>query len=150
MDIELIIDEKIEKEKVIIYAKRNTEEITDMINKISTIEDSSKIVGYIDTEVFILQMKDIWSFYIENNKVYAKTKDKKFIVKYRIYELEEMLENTSFIRISNSEIINLKAIESLDLGNSGTIIFKFKDGSTTYSSRRSINKIKKYLNLWGG
>ena len=146
MDIELIIDENVEKEKIVIYAKQHTEKITDIINKIS-IEDKFKIIGFIDTEVFILQTSDIWSFYIENNKVYAKTKDKLYKVKYRIYELEEMLKNTSFIRISNSEIINLKTIESLDLGSAGTVIFKFKDGSTTYASRRSISKIKNYLNL---
>ena len=146
MDIELIIDGKIEKEKIVIYAKQNTEKIADIINKIS-IEDKSKIIGFIDTEVYILQIDSIWSFYIENNKVYAKNKDKIYKVKYRIYELEEMLKDTSFIRISNSEIINLKAIESLDLGTAGTVIFKFKDGSNTYASRRSINKIKNYLNL---
>lgn len=146
MDIELIIDQKIEKEKVVIYAKQNTEKIADIINKIS-LEDKSKIIGFIDTEVFILQINDIWSFYIENNKVYAKSKDKLYKIKYRMYELEEMLKNTSFIRISNSEIINLKTIESLNLGSTGTVIFKFKDGSTTYASRRSINKIKDYLKL---
>ena len=146
MDIELIIDENVEKEKIVIYAKQHTERITDIINKIS-IEDKSKIVGFIDTEVYILQIDNIWTFYIENNKVYAKTKDKIYKVKYRMYELEEMLKNTSFIRISNSEIINLKEIESLDLGIVGTVAFKFKDGSTTYASRRSINRIKDYLNL---
>lgn len=146
MDIELIIDENFEKEKIVIYAKQKTEKITDIINRIS-MEDSSKIIGFIGTEVYILQTDNIWSFYIEDNKVYAKIKDKNYKIKYRIYELEEMLKDTSFIRISNSEIINLKAIESLDLGTSGTVIFKFKDGSTTYASRRSINKIKEYLNL---
>ena len=146
MDIELIVDENIEKEKVIIYAKQNSERITDLINKIS-IEDINKIIGYIDTEVFILQIDEIWSFYVEENKVFAKVNNKIYKIKYRIYELEEMLENSSFIRISNSEIVNIKFIQSLDMGKVGTIIFKFKDGSTTYASRRSINKIKKYLNL---
>lgn len=146
MDIELIIDENIEKERIVIHAKKNTEKIRDIINKIS-IEDNSKIIGFIDKEVFILQMEDIWSFYIEDNKAYAKTGDRTYKVKYRMYELEEMLNNTSFVRISNSEIINLRVIESLDLGSAGTVVFKFKDGSITYASRRSINKIKEYLNL---
>lgn len=146
MDIELVIDKNIEKEKIIIYAKQNSERITDIINKIS-MEDTNKIIGYIDTEIFILQIDEIWSFYVEENKVFAKINNKIYKVRYRIYELEEMLQNTSFIRISNSEIVNIKFIESLDMGKSGTIIFKFRDGSTTYSSRRSINKIKKYLKL---
>lgn len=146
MDIELIINKDIDKEKIIIYAKEQTQEINELINKIS-ISDTSKIIGYIDTEIFILNKEDIWSFYTEEGKVYARIKNKVYRVKYRIYELEEILENTSFIRISNSEIINLKAIESLDLESAGTVIFKFKDGSTTYASRRSINKIKKYLNI---
>ena len=146
MQIELKIDENIEKEKIVIYAKKHTEEISNIIDRISK-EDKDRIVGYIDSEVFIIDLEKVWSFYTENNKVYAKVNDKIYRIKYRIYELEEIIKNKEFIKISNSEIVNLNYIESLDLGKIGTVVFKFKDGSTTYASRRSIKKIKDYLNL---
>ena len=146
MDIELVIDEEIEKEKIIIYAKNNNSQITEIINKITNNNDNT-IIGYIESEAFILNVKDIWSFYTEDNKVYAKMSNKIYKIKYRVYEIEEMVKNFSFIRISNSEIVNIKKIESLNLGITGTVIFKFKDGSITYASRRSISKIKEYLNL---
>ena len=148
MDIELKIDENIEKEKIVIYAKKHTQEIADIINKIS-MENNNQIVGYIDSKAFILNLENIWTFYTEGNKVYAKIGNKIYKIKYRIYELEEMIEGKSFIKISNSELLNIKHIDSLDLGKVGTVIFKFKDGSTTYASRRSIKKIKEFLKLWG-
>ena len=64
-----------------------------------------------------------------------------------MYELEETLKNTSFIRISNSEIINFNEVENLDLGIIGTIIVNFKSGNKAYVSRRNVAKIKKYLNI---
>ena len=146
MDIELKIDENIENEKIVIYAKKHTQEINDIINKIS-MENTDQIIGFIDSEVYILNIEDIWTFYTEQNKVYAKIHDKTYRIKHRIYELEEFLTGKAFIKISNSEIINIKYVESLDLGKAGTVIFKFKDGSTTYASRRSIKKIKEFLNL---
>ncbi len=146
MNIELHIDKNIDKEKIVIYAKNHSREITDIINELSQ-KNINQIIGYIGTEAFILDIENIWAFYTEENKVYAKIGEKKYRVKYKIYELEEKTNNKSFIKISNSEIINIHYIESLDLGMVGTIIFKFKDGSTTYASRRSIKKIKEFFNL---
>ena len=146
MDIELHIDEKIDKEKIVVYAKYHSQEITDIINKLSK-ENINQIIGYIGTEVFILDIENIWTFYTEGNKVYAKIGKAIYRVKYKLYELENIIDNEIFIKISHSEIINIKYIESLNLGMAGTIIFKFKDGSTTYASRRSIKKIKENLNL---
>ena len=63
------------------------------------------------------------------------------------YELEEMFEGTPFIRISNSEIVNFKYVESLDMSMSGTISIKLKTGGNSFVSRRYVNKIKEYLGL---
>lgn len=52
-----------------------------------------------------------------------------------------------FVRVSNSEIINLKKIKNFDLSLAGTICVKFLDGSTTYVSRRYVTKIKEILGI---
>ncbi|MEE3451384.1 MAG: LytTR family DNA-binding domain-containing protein, partial [Acutalibacteraceae bacterium] len=69
------------------------------------------------------------------------------ILRQRLYELEEQLNKYSFVRISNSEIINLKKVRNFDLSLSGTICVTLSDGTATYVSRRYVSKIKKVLGL---
>nr|WP_330379950.1 LytTR family DNA-binding domain-containing protein [Roseburia intestinalis] len=52
-----------------------------------------------------------------------------------------------FIRISNSEIINLKEVKKFDLSFSGTICVSMSDKTVTYVSRRYVRKIKQVLGL---
>lgn len=149
MKVEININPEIEETKIVIHAKEITNEVTKLANSL-TEENINTIIGFLDDKVYILDKKDIESFYTEDNKIFARNKDqKKYYIKYRMYELEESLKNTSFIRISNSEIINFNEVRNLDLGIIGTIIVNFKSGNTAYVSRRNVAKIKKYLNIWG-
>lgn len=65
----------------------------------------------------------------------------------RLYEIEERLNSHQFVRISNSEIINLKRVDNFDLSFTGTICVKLSNGTTTYVSRRYVAKIKKILGI---
>ncbi len=68
-------------------------------------------------------------------------------MRQRLYELEERLDGTMFVRISNSEIINLKKVRKLDLSLTGTIRVLMTDGAATYVSRRYVKKIKQVLGI---
>ena len=63
-------------------------------------------------------------------------------VKQRLYELEEQLAGTRFVRVSHSEIINLDKVTALDLSLSGTIRVTLAGGVTAYASRRYVKKLK--------
>jgi DNA-binding LytR/AlgR family response regulator len=70
-----------------------------------------------------------------------------FILRVRLYELEERLDKTRFVRISNSEIVNLKAVKKIDLSFTGTIGITLSNGATSYVSRRYVSKIKQVLGM---
>ncbi|MDE5616672.1 MAG: LytTR family transcriptional regulator, partial [Clostridia bacterium] len=53
----------------------------------------------------------------------------------------------TIVRISNSEIINLKFVKKFDLSFNGTICVLFSNGSVTYVSRRYVSKIKNTLGI---
>ena len=57
------------------------------------------------------------------------------------------MKRNHFVRISNSEIINLKKVRHFDLQLAGTICVSLLDGSTSYVSRRYVAKIKEILGL---
>ena len=79
-------------------------------------------------------------------KVIAAAEDGEYALRLRLYELEPRLRR-DFVRISNSEIINLKKAKRFDLSMSGTICVSMSDGSVSYVSRRYVSKIKTVLGL---
>ena len=56
-----------------------------------------------------------------------------------------MLPDSGFVRISRSEIINIKKIGKLDMSLTGTIRIQMKNGYSTFVSRRNVAKLKKLL-----
>ena len=101
---------------------------------------------YRNTERYFVEYGNIESIYSQDGKVLIKTKDgKEYQSRSRIYELENALPQESFLRISNSEIVNFDNVDRLNLKMSGTILIIFKSGNESYSSRRYIKKIKEFL-----
>lgn len=145
MKVELKIDESFEETKVVIYSNKLSDEINILIKKLSE-ENPDHIIGHKDETIEIIEQKDILRIYSALGKVYLVTSTQEYLAKYRLYELEEIL-NKNFIRISNSEIINLKKVKNFDLSLSGTIYVTFINNSSTYVSRRYINKIKSVLGI---
>ena len=146
MEIEIKIDKEYTEPKIIIMTDKITEDISRLMKQLQ--EESPKILtGFKNGRAEIIAYEDIIHIYAASGKVFAVTKNGEYILKRRLYELEEILDKTSFIRISNSEIINLKSVKSFDLSISGTIRVSFSDGSASYASRRYISKIKSILGI---
>lgn len=152
MDIEIKLSEEYSSTKVVVYTNKMTEKISNLVDVITKItgENIQTIVGTKDEEVFLLSLNDILTIYAENQKVFARSVNGIYRLKNRLYELENMFVGTSFLRISNSEIVNFDQVKSLDLSINGTISLKFKNGDKSFVSRRYVDKIKNYLGLWGG
>ena len=146
MRVEIKIDKDISEPKVVIYTKEITQEIAYLASNIETNSKDYIIGTSNDGKKFFLNKLDIESFYAENNKTYARLNSASYIVNYKLYELEELFQKTSFVRISNSEIVNFKQIDYFSFKDS-TIYIYFKSGNFTYVSRRYIPKIRKYLNI---
>lgn len=85
--------------------------------------------------------------YLNSGKVVAVTDKGEYVLRLRLYEIENLLLTDQFIRISNSEIINLKKVNNFDLSFTGTICVKLSNGITTYVSRRYVPKLKKILGI---
>lgn len=148
MDFEIKIDEAYKLPKTFVYTDKITEEVLRI--KSFVLENSeSLLIGFLDEKIKILNPSKIYRIYTENSKVIAESIDEKFLVKKRIYQLEDILKPKKFVRISNSELINLNLVDSFDLSYSGTISVKMKNNSKTFVSRRYVKKIKETLGIWG-
>lgn len=148
MDFEIKIDEAYKLPKTFVYTDKITEEVL-RIKSFVLKNSESILIGFLDEKIKILNPAKIYRIYTEDSKVFAESMDEKFLVKKRIYQLEEILKSKKFVRISNSELINLNLVDSFDLSYSGTISVKMKNNSKTFVSRRYVKKIKETLGIWG-
>ena len=146
MKVEVKVDPNYTETKIEIYTNKISEEISNLVKQLEFKPDN-KIIVWKDGKIYILELKEIETIYSNQGKVYIRTDKKEYISKSKLYELEELIKEPSFIRISNSEIINFDNVENLDLNMTGTIKLNFKSGYITYASRRNIKKIKEYLKL---
>ena len=146
MQIEIKIDGAYFEPKVIILADKVDDQINALVKRLSE-ENPQMIAGFRDDEVRLLAQEDMISIYASEGKVFCRTGTGTYTLRLRLYELEERLDRTRFVRISNSEIINLKKVRNFDLSLSGTICVTLSDGTATYVSRRYVSKIKKVLGL---
>lgn len=146
MKIEVRIDTDYTEPKVVILTNRMTQEVEWVVQKL-TKEQLGKIAAYQDDMVEILDPDDVITFTAESGKVMARCAKKQYVIRLRLYELEERLDAQKFFRISHSEIINLDKVKRFDLSFAGTIRVEFKDGSTTFASRRYVSAVKKALGM---
>ncbi|MBU0278967.1 MULTISPECIES: LytTR family DNA-binding domain-containing protein [unclassified Gemella] len=144
MNLELIIDSKFKETLIKIFTNKVDNKIEKIINFTKTNKDV--IIGYKNNELEILKEEDIERIFIEDKTTFLIANCQKYKSKSRLYEFDNLLNN-NFIKISQSEIVNLNFIKKLDFSYKGTIMLKFKNGDSTFVSRRNIKNFKNKLNI---
>ena len=146
MQIEVKIDSSCMEPKVIILTASMTEDVNTILNKLS--DQSPQIIsGSKNNKFEVIEQANLIRIYTSNGKVFAVTYKGEYALRLRLYEIEERLPSRQFVRISNSEIINLKNVNNFDLSLTGTICVKLANGTITYVSRRYVSKLKKILGI---
>ena len=145
------VDTNISKEyksiKVLITAPELNEQVQSILNNLSTVcENRNNIVATKNNELFLLKTNDILYFYSDEKYIYAKTRDESYRVKQKMYELEEILPNNKYVRISSAYIINIDKTISFDMGQIGSLYAKMEDGKKLEVSKRKIKEVKNFLN----
>lgn len=131
-------------EEILIYAHRQTS-LVSAIQRLAE-EDEFALMGTNDRETVPLRPSDIFCFISEQDKVYALTATEKFQLRYRLYQLEERLSE-QFIKINQSCIANIHAIERFDTSISGALLVRFRNGYRDFVSRRCLKNVKERLGL---
>ena len=146
MKIEVKVDATCVETTVVICTNKVTDEIQSLVRRLS--QDAPQvIVGFLEDEAMILSQEEIVRVFAEGGKVFAETSGGQFLLRLRLYELEERLDGKRFVRISNAEIVNLCMVRGFDLSFSGTICVRMKNDAVTYVTRRYVSKIKQVLGL---
>ena len=140
----IILDPGSNEVTVTISAPTRTEEVEALAALLAREED---LPGWRGEEMTPLAPREILCFYTADKGVFAWTAAGEYRVRLRLYELEERLDRRRFVRISHSEIVNLKKVTALDLSLGGTIRLTLEGGRVCWVSRRYVKKIKEALGL---
>ncbi|WP_314006186.1 LytTR family DNA-binding domain-containing protein [Gemella morbillorum] len=144
MKLELNIDEKVKETLVVVSANKIDKEVQNLINYIEY--SSEYLIGIVEDKASIIDIDEIIRVYIEDRKTFVVTLKDTYAVKKKLYEVENMVTR-NFVKISQSEIANIKFIKNLDFSNTGTIVIKYKNSDISYVSRRMIKEFKLKLGI---
>ncbi|MCR5799857.1 MAG: LytTR family transcriptional regulator DNA-binding domain-containing protein [Lachnospiraceae bacterium] len=147
VEIEVVLDERYTDPYVTIKTRSNTQQVE---NIICAIEDAShsdfpQIAAIKDDAVIFVSQRDIIRVHTEGRKIVLQTEDEVYTVKRTLTGLEDVLNPTRFLRISQSEIINIYKVKCFDLNLAGTIGIEFDCGIKSWASRSRVKQIKALL-----
>ncbi|MGT2907498.1 LytTR family DNA-binding domain-containing protein [Streptococcus dentiloxodontae] len=144
MKLEIIRNMQFTETLVKIYAAhidQKTQKVIDLIEN-----NTVYIQGRKNDKTYFINLEGIIRFYTADKKVYFVTAAETYRAKQRLYQLEEQLPS-NFVKISQGEIVNISYIQKLDLSMRGSICVIFKNGSSSFVSRRCIKAFKRALDL---
>ena len=97
MQVEIKIDDSCIEPRVIIITDKVNNEINDILNTLSS-KTPEVITGFYNDLAEILSPEDIIRIYAAGGKTFASASKKEYILRQRLYELEEKLTKHSFVR----------------------------------------------------
>lgn len=146
MKVEIQLDESAEGKRVVIITDKIDAQVQEIMKRLSELRPQV-LAGFREDRIQLLEQGEIYRIYASCGKVFAVTEEGIYTLRLRLYELEERLDRDCFVRISNSEIVNLRKVKNFDLSYTGTIRVSLRNGDCTFVSRRYVSKIKQVLGL---
>jgi len=148
MNINIIKNNTLDDNEIIIDIQhsdknKNINEFIEYLNYYELNYKNKIIVANDDYTLLEFEYNDIAMFYSDKKNNYCRIKDKKYMVKSRLYELEKI--SMDFIRISKNCIVNIRHVKKFDISETGKIVVILDDDTEQTVSRRKTAEIMKYL-----
>lgn len=142
MKLRIEIDKNINENEVVIKCNELTTEVEAIQKLLSDmLTPKEKIVFFKNDTEYYIDMNEILFFETEDNTICAHTSCDIFTVKYKLYELEELLPGF-FMRISKSAILNTNHIYSISHSLSSSRVEFQNSHKQVYVSRYYFKPLK--------
>lgn len=145
MKITILTPEPGQEDEVIIRCAQLDAGLMKLIYALKT--EKNKLTAYSDTGITMLPTADVYYFEAVDSKVFAYCEKQVYEIRKKLYELEEELANTDFLRISKSTIVDLSKVQHLSAAFNGRLEAKLKNGEKIIISRQYVPALKKKLGL---
>lgn len=142
MQVFFNIAKKFATPSISINTQKESQELVHLSVEIDRLVNKMTIIGYQDNRQIVVPFYRIIRFYTKDKHVVCETITGTYRVRQRMYELRTQLSKSTFISVSNAEIVNRSAIQSFSLTSSGSYQINLTTGDSTYTSRRYVREIK--------
>lgn len=146
MKIKIEIDNNLKEEEIIIRCKEVDSKIQKIQNAVLEISMQNKQMNfYKDGLEYYFSLNSVLFFETNNNQIDCHTENDIFQVKYKLYELENILPS-NFVRVSKSTILNVNKIYSIEKNIvSSSVVHFYKTHKQIYVSRYYYKSLKEQL-----
>ena len=126
----------------------NTVKITeDIQSAIDILDNNCRVIPVVDEGNNVILRTDK-IYYIESvdKRTYIYTKEGCYEAKYRLYELEELLNNY-FLRTSKAMIVNIRKIRTVKAEMNGRLTAELLNGERVIIARSYVKDLKERLGI---
>lgn len=125
MKVHIEVDDSMSVDEVLIRCGRADENIRNICQLILEHGDAEpNITFYKENREYYFPLKNVLFFETDGEHIYAHTADDAFFIKYRLYELENMLPR-SFVRVAKSTIVNSAKVYSVTRNITSASLIQF-------------------------
>ncbi|MEK4386342.1 LytTR family DNA-binding domain-containing protein [Solibacillus sp. FSL W7-1464] len=148
MKIHLHIEQQLSEIEVHVHAPEYGEQVAQLLKKLNQATKNDTIAGYIDGDIHLIKMQDVYSIYSEQGKVYIQTDEQELEVKQKLYELEERF-STQLIRVNKATLVHFEKIASIQSKVLGNPQLTLENGVMIPISRNYFKALKEAFGLGG-
>ncbi len=143
MKIKIEIDENLTEEEIVIRGSALTEEMTAVQKAVADVLARKQTLTFYKNETeYYIPLDEILFFETEDGGISAHTSAEVYTVKYKLYELEQVLPR-NFIRVSKSTILNVSKVYSVERNLTASSIVQFAGShKQVYVSRYYYKSLK--------
>lgn len=136
-----------EEDEIIIKMAELNDDVLKIVRQLKDGASKENLAVYTDDSIRMVPTRDILYFDAADDHVFAYTKSSCFDTRKKLFEIQELLSGSSFLRISKNAIINIKAIDHLSPEFNGRFIASLKNGENIIISRGYVPELKKKLGI---
>ncbi len=144
MKVEVNAVDSYDLESAVINAVKITEDIQSAID---ILDNNCRVIPVIsEGRNMILQTDKIYYIESVDKRTYIYTKEGCYETRYRLYELEELLNNR-FLRISKAMIVNIRKIRMVKAEVNSRLIAQLLNGESVVIARSYVKDLKERLGI---
>lgn len=135
----------------IVFDSGNPKLLFDFLDELLLEKEKTNIRTIIgkNGESFVpLQLEAIYYFEADGNQIYCRTKENRYEIPRKLYEIEKMLIGEGFVRINKSCIVNILMVAEIFQWFNGRLLLKLRDFEKELEvSRFYVKNFKDFLGL---
>ena len=130
-------------EEVEIRCHEMTEEVREIVTFIKT--RNGQLTGIQEGKQYEIPVTDICYIEAVDERTFLYTSKQVYETRQRLYELEELLKEKYFLRVSKSMLLNLMKIQAIKPALNGRLTAVLKSGEEIIISRKYVQELRRAL-----